>query len=550
MRNRNRVTVLLALVIVPALVATSGGRAAAQPAHARIEGTGSSWSANAVNQWIADVAQQGMQVVYTPTGSAVGRKDFGFRTTDFAVSDIPFQGRDKLTGEVDDPRGRSYAYLPIVAGGTSFPYQIRVGGQLVRNLRLSGETIAKIFTNQITNWNDPQITADNNGRRLPSLPIIPVVHVEGSGATHQFTRYLANRYGSIWSAWAGSNVPTEYFPRTSPGKSTNIIALEKSDGVMNFVVSKAGNGAIGYNEYSYALAAGYPVAKLQNANGYFTLPTDFNVAVSLTSARINDNPSSPEYLIQNLDDVYVKADNRTYPLSSYSYFILPTGRDGDAEPKMTTAKRQTIADFLSYSVCTGQRAMGPIGYSPLPINLVQASFDQIKKLRDADSKVVIDQKPVDRCNNPTFVAGQPQVNHLAQIAPMPAACDKVGAGPCAAEGSQGGGPSEAAGPGGGGGAAGTGGPGASNQPGAATSADASAAAAGAQIDPETGLPVGANGGGSNANAIGTPTDLASFAGAKHIKIISVVIAVLLLAVLIAPPLLRRRLTSRRTEEEL
>ena len=35
--------------------------------------------------------------------------------------------------------------------------------------------------------------------------------------------------------------------------------------------------------------------------------------------------------------------------------------------------------------------MGPLGYSPLPINLVQASFDQIVKLRDADSGVVIAQ---------------------------------------------------------------------------------------------------------------------------------------------------------------
>ena len=43
---------------------------------ALIEGSGSSWAANAVNQWVADVASEGIQVVYTPDGDAQGRQDF------------------------------------------------------------------------------------------------------------------------------------------------------------------------------------------------------------------------------------------------------------------------------------------------------------------------------------------------------------------------------------------------------------------------------------------------------------------------------------------
>jgi phosphate transport system substrate-binding protein len=95
-----------------------------------------------------------------------------------------YQGFDPVTGVSDTSQGRPYAYLPIAAGGTSFPYQIRYDGQQVENLRLSGETLAKIFTNQITNWDDPEITKDNNGHALPSLPITPVVQSEGSGATN------------------------------------------------------------------------------------------------------------------------------------------------------------------------------------------------------------------------------------------------------------------------------------------------------------------------------------------------------------------------------
>jgi len=543
----NQIRALCVLAVATIVAAVSGVGAGAAPIHTLIEGTGSSWSANAVAQWVADVNQQGMEVAYTPTGSAAGRRDFSYNTNDFAVSDIPFQGEDPLTHAKDTAEGRLYAYLPIVAGGTSFPYQIRVGGQLYLNLRLSGETVAKIFTNVITNWNDPQITADNNGHKLPSKPIIPVVHSEGSGATAQFTRYLANQFPTIWTAWSGIHKPTEYYP-----VKNNIVPQDKSDGVMNFIRSAAGDGSIGYNEYSYALGAGYPVAKLLNKNGYFTLPTDTNVAVSLTSAEINNDPSSVEYLIQNLDKVYIKPDNRTYPLSSYSYLVLPTGKGGkdDNEHRMTTAKRQTLADFLSYSVCIGQRAMGPLGYSPLPINLVQASFEQITKLKTADPLVEIAQRPVDQCNNPTFVAGHPEINRLAEIAPMPPECDKIGNGPCTGVGPGGGGGNgNGGGHGGGAGNNGRansgGGAGGSGAAGSSSTSASAEGAAGAQIDPETGQSINGADSGTNSQAVATPTDLASFREATNIKIIAVLLAVLLLAALFAPPLLQQRFAARR-----
>jgi len=80
-------------------------------------------------------------------------------------------------------------------------------------IRDSGQTLAKIFTNQITNWDDPQITKDNNGVQLPSIPIVPVVQSEGSGATQQLTDYFATEFPSIWRPFSGQAGPTEYFPR-------------------------------------------------------------------------------------------------------------------------------------------------------------------------------------------------------------------------------------------------------------------------------------------------------------------------------------------------
>jgi phosphate transport system substrate-binding protein len=539
------------LITAAGLGSTASPAVATAHSHALISGSGSSWSANAINQWIADVQSNGLQVVFTASGSAQGRKDFANRQNDFAVTDIGFQGKDPETGADDSSDGRAYAYLPIVAGGTSFPYQINVAGHLIQNLRLSGLTLAKIFTDKITNWDDPEITKDNNGRKFPSIPIIPVVHSEGSGSSAQFTRYLATEYSSLWTPFnSGHDTMTEYFP-AAKGQ----VAQNGSDGVMNFVSSAAANGAIGYDEYSYALGKGYPVAKVENKAGYFTLPTQYNVAVALTKAKINYHKNSINYLLENLNNVYVDPDKRTYPLSSYSYEVLPTASN---DKTMTTPKRQTLADFDYYSICAGQKEMGPIGYSPLPINLVEAGFQQIAKLHTADSAVDLTNEDIKSCDNPTFVAGKPKVNHLAQIAPYPLPCDKYGAGPCALPGAPGA-PAKV----------GNGGGGNTNNSDPNTSPNSNQ-----KTKPNGNHKTGANGNpntdpksnpnsdpNSNPNSdpnsnpntdpsstndvaiIGQPTTIAS---SQNTDVLGPLAGLLLLAVLIGPPLLSRRLRRRRS----
>lgn len=428
---RSRISVLavrrVAIVVVAVFLSTVlTGTASWGATPTLIQGSGSSWAENAVNQWVTDIFNQGVQVVYNPDGDAAGRQDFANRTSDFAVTADGYQGVDPATGLSDTSDGRPYVYLPIAAGGTSFPYQIRFDGRQVENLRLSGETLAKIFTNQITNWDDPEITKDNNGVQLPSLPITPVVQAEGSGATQQLTEYFATEFPQIWQAFAGSSAPTEYWPRQG-----DQIAENGSNQAMNYVQSSQANGSISYVEYSFALSVQYPVAKILNSAGYYTLPTQYNVAVALEDAQINMDKSSPDYLLQNLSKVYTDPDPRTYPLSSYVYMIEPTGTSTQ-DPSITSGKRQALADFEYYDICQGQKELGPIGYSPLPVNLVEAAFGQIQQLQAADPSVDLTNLNILTCDNPTFVLGQPNENYLAQIAPMPPSCDAVGAGPCAA----------------------------------------------------------------------------------------------------------------------
>jgi hypothetical protein len=254
------------------------------------------------------------------------------------------------------------------------------------------------------------------------------------------------------------------------------------------------------------------VVRLENKAGYFTLPTQYNDAVALTQAQINYDKSSPDYLTQDLDKVYTYNDPRAYAMSSYSYMIIPTGTNATETKTSTTAQRQTIADFLYYSICQGQAEMGPIGYSPLPLNLVQAGFGQIAKLKQADPGVDLTNRDVTTCNNPTFdpSAHNLSSNRLAKIAPYPATCNKVGQGPCPANvvnktdpGGTSTGVGGGTGGGGGGGTGATGGTGGNNPSTGSTGSNQSLAPG--QSTAPNGAIVGPNGQQTGPNGVTGPS---------------------------------------------
>jgi phosphate ABC transporter phosphate-binding protein len=418
-RLRRAALVLAAAgVVVPTVAAP-----AAAEGYRAVTGSGSTWSANMVEQWTADVKQFGISVNYSSTGSSTGRREFKAGTVDFAVSEIPY-GLTDAQGAYDAPPDRGFAYLPIVAGGTSFMYNLKVGGKQVTNLRLSGDNLTKIFTGALTRWDDPALQRDNPKIALPARQIVPVVRSDGSGTTAQFTAWMAKEHGSLWNAfctrqgisYAGSCPFTSNYPSVK-----GFVSQSGSLGVSGYVSTPSAEGAINYVEYSYALRAKFPVVKLLNGSGYYVEPTDEAVAVGLLGAKINSDKSNRDtYLTQILDGVYRNADRRSYPLSSYSYMVIPTAEGGTFKED----KGRALGDFLYYSICEGQQAAGVLGYSPLPQNLVQAGIEQVKLIPGVDVQNVT----LDKCNNPTFSSDG--TNTLAKTAPQPPACDKQGADQC------------------------------------------------------------------------------------------------------------------------
>ncbi|WP_217554767.1 substrate-binding domain-containing protein [Streptomyces sp. GbtcB6] len=533
-----RLGILAALI---GILGTIAGTPAVADSYTPIAGAGSTWAENAVDEWRRAVNQYGMRISYAGTGSSDGRRQFLSGTVDFAVSDIPFQTNPTDGSAAERPASGSYAYMPIVAGGTVFMYHLTVNGKKVTNLRLSGDVVTKIFTGVVKTWDDPVIKADNPGLQLPHRTIVPVVRSDGSGSTAQFTMWMANQHKSLWNAYcakvgrSGACGQTSYYPTVS-----GMIAQSGDLGVAGYVAQNYGEGAIGYVNYSYAINARYPVAKVLNHAGYYTEPTPSNVAVSLLKAKINTNKNSADYLTQQLDGVYNDTDRRNYPLSSYSYMILPLKVQGT----FTKDKGKTLGAFSYYFMCQGQQQAPKLGYSPLPINLVKAGFDQIRRIPGVQTQNI----NIKNCNNPTFTAsGQ---NRLAQTAPYPAACDKKGAAPCTtgtggtktSSGSNGGGTS--GGSGGTGGATGTG-------TGASSGGSSGGSSAQPSVDPDTGQTISPDGTGSGGTGTGTgaaaggtvalaqPVAVATAHGWTGTQTLMLLAAVLVFGLLLLPSLVSR-----------
>jgi ABC-type phosphate transport system substrate-binding protein len=433
LRGRRAAAVLGTIALLGLL--TSGP---AQPAQAStytpIVGAGSSYAYPAINQWATNLESQGVTISYTPNGSAQGRAQYISNIVDFAGSDINFltaANPDPFSGYDAHQISFAYSYIPDVAGGLSFMYNLQVAGKQIRNMRLSGLTLEKIFTGQITNWDNSAITQEY-GEQLPNIPITVVTRSDGAGESYFLTNWMLDGLGSegksIWvnycEARGGGSLcatnPTELYPALPSFKR-----LDGAASITAYIDSSVNNGAIGYAEEAYAIPDNIPVVSVANAAGYYQQPTAANVAVSLHAAIINEDSNSVDFLMQNLTPVYTDNDPRTYPLSSYSYLIVPRtsrtiGTTTYQPLPFTAAKGQTLSKYIGYILCQAQQSASELGYSPLPKPMVQGGFTQYNYI--PGHLPPPQGNNYNNCDNPAYHDG---VDTILADAPFPNKCQKV-----------------------------------------------------------------------------------------------------------------------------
>ena len=151
-------------------------------------------------------AKFAVHATYRAVGSSTGQKEFlGASNGDVALNhfgsgDIPMTA-DRYSAVA--AAGRTMVHVPFAVGGIGVFHSAPVGGATVD---LTACVLAKIFSAQITMWDDAEIAALNAGVTLPSLPIKVVHRVKGSSSTAGFTAYMLATCPASWTLGTGSTI--------------------------------------------------------------------------------------------------------------------------------------------------------------------------------------------------------------------------------------------------------------------------------------------------------------------------------------------------------
>jgi phosphate transport system substrate-binding protein len=388
-------TIALATAI---LVTMSVPASAVSPA--KINGTGSSYVALAIQQWVADGQSRGLPVNFLPTSSPDGLTSYADGLIDFAATEAEYSA---LVGpNVGSPAGaRGYQYVPDVAGATAIMYNVQDrAGRHVNYLHLSMRTTAKIFMGYISNWSDPAISADNKGLKLPDQPITVVYRSGLSGTTGSFYDFVAHAAPDLFGPWAAKyHLPTAVRIIQldgTPDFAPKTIAFGGSDQVVQYIASSQGQWSIGYDEFGYAKVYNADTAWVQNASGNWVQPYAQNISAALESAKLRPD------LSQELSGVYASTNPLAYPISSYSYLVTQCAKAGDRPTCQGDYSNrgidETLARWMQYIECDGQVSMARIGYSPLPPNLSQEMSNSIARMQGTQPA----QLNAANCANPRF----------------------------------------------------------------------------------------------------------------------------------------------------
>jgi phosphate transport system substrate-binding protein len=284
-----------------------------------------------------------LTVNYGGGGSGKGRTDLASGVVNFAGSDSPIPAAEKAGF-----KGATILYFPVVIGPIAISYNLSG----VKNLKLDGPTIAKIFDGTIKTWNDPAIKALNSGVSLPSTAITIARRSDSSGTTQNFSEFLVKSAPGVWKLGSSSTIN---WPSTSRGGTGN-------GGVDSIVKSTA--GAIGYVDYSDAKASNLSMASVKNSAGSYIAPSASSASAAAGQATV----------AADLTFSAIWAPGATsYPITYQSWDLV------NATQK-SSATAAALKAYIGYLLGDGQKLLPELNYAPLPASLDAKAKAQLSKI--------------------------------------------------------------------------------------------------------------------------------------------------------------------------
>lgn len=319
-------------------------------------GAGASSQEAAQAAWIAafQTEHSGATINYNPVGSGAGRKQFLEGAVPFAGSDSPLSNDELAEGAAGCAADSAALSLPVYIS----PIAVAFNVEGVDDLNLDAATIAKIFSGQITRWNDAAIAELNPDTALPDLPITVVYRADDSGTTKNLADYLHANAPEIWTF-----EPEDRFPYSFAGAE----GAQGTSGVVEAI--SGGAGTIGYADASRT--AELTSASLKVGDEFVAYSPEA-AAKTVEASSVQEGRQDGDLAI-DLDRT--STESGTYPLVLVSYLLVCQDY-----PQNETA--DFIKSYASYIVSeSGQEAAAAgAGSAPLSAStreLIGKSIDSI-----------------------------------------------------------------------------------------------------------------------------------------------------------------------------
>ncbi len=306
-----------------------------------LSGVGASSQGSAQTALIAafQTANSDVTINYSPDGSGAGREAFIGGGANFAGSDRAF-----TTDELADSTFAGCAEdsgvveLPLYISPIAIVFNL----EGVDALDLDADTVAKIFSGQITTWNDPAITALNPDVTLPGDTITPVHRADDSGTQENFTDYLAQAAPSVWT-WEADGV----WPEDLAGE-----AGSQTSGVVDII--NGAPGTIGFVDHSRAEGFGIVSVKVGDE---FVEPSAESAAAVVDASPLESGREDFDLAVE-LDRTTTEAG--AYPVTLISYLIGCEIYQDSAIGTLVSAYFSYIASEEGQQVQAGEAGSAPI----------------------------------------------------------------------------------------------------------------------------------------------------------------------------------------------
>lgn len=304
-------------------------------AQVRLNGAGATFPNIIYQTWILTYNQKfdNVEINYQSIGSGGGIRQFSDKTVDFGGTDAPMG--DSAIAAI----GGNVLHIPTVLGAVVPTYNL---AGVAQPIRFTPDVLADIFLGKITNWNDARIASSNPGVTLPTQDIIVVHRSDGSGTTYVWVDYL-------------TKVSPEWAQRVGRGTSVNWpvgLGGRGNEGVTATV--RQTPGALGYVELGYAIVNKMPAGVVRNKAGNWIAPTLESVTAAAAGAMDEMGPNT-DFRVSITDSPGAAA----FPISSFTWLLV-------RKEYPDAAKARELVKFIWWALTEGQAKAAPLGYAPLP----------------------------------------------------------------------------------------------------------------------------------------------------------------------------------------